>query len=94
MDAWDIAVRETNYNEEPFPHDIDADGDGLVYYLLPPGWDGQYDMGPVDGAEYESWRNAYLDGAEELELPWQALTEETIPAALGAPKPEYPEPAG
>lgn len=95
MDAWDIAVRETNYNEAPFPHDIDADADGLVYYILPPDWDGQYDMGPVDRAEYESWRNAYLEGAEPVDIPWQALTEGTI-AALGAPKPdvEYPEPLG
>jgi len=95
MDAWDIAVREANYDEEPFPHDIDADGDGLVYYILPPKWDGQYDIGPVDGLEYESWRNAYLEGAEPVGIPWKTLTEETI-AALGAPKPDvtYPEPAG
>jgi len=96
VDAWDIAVRETNYNEDPFPHEIDADGDGLVYYILPPDWDGQYGMGLVDGPEYESWRNSYLEGAEEIEIPWQALTEETISAALGAPKPDvaYPEPLG
>jgi len=95
MDAWDIAVRGTDYNEAPFPHDIDADGDGLVYYILPPDWDGQYGTGLVDGAEYESWRDAYLEGSEPVDIPWQALTEGTI-AALGAPKPDvaYPEPAG
>jgi len=90
VDAWD-----SDYDSNIFPYDADADGDGLVYYLLPPDWDGQYGMGPVDGPEYESWRNAYLEGAEEIEIPWQALTEENI-AALGAPKPDvtYPEPAG
>jgi len=90
VDAWD-----SDYDSNIFPYDADADGDGLVYYLLPPDWDGQYGMGPADGAEYERWRNAYLEGAEELEIPWRALTEESI-AALGAPKPAvtYPEPAG
>jgi len=90
VDAWD-----SDYDSNIFPYDIDADGDGLVYYLLPADWDGQYGMGPVDGVDYENWWNARMGDAEEIEVPWQELTEENI-AALGAPKPdvEYPEPLG
>lgn len=91
-DAWDKSVAEENYDGEPFPTDIDADGDGIVYYIFPAGWNGRYeDILPVDGAEYEKWRSAYIDGAVEIEIPLQKLTEENI-AALGYPKPDVPQP--
>ncbi len=96
VDAWDISIRDTDYEGNPFPHDIDADGDGLVYYLLPAGWEGQYSAAAiVDGADHENWRNVYIDGAEKIELSFQPLTEETI-APLGSPRPqvEHPEPLG
>ena len=100
VDAWNRRVREENAEGDifpvHFPTDIDADGDGTVYFLLPADWDGYYwDVPMVDGAEYESWRGAYLDGARELNIPYQQLTEENI-AALGYPKPDvrYPEPLG
>lgn len=71
------------------------DGDGLVYFLLPADWDGQYDMTPVDEADYEAWRDTCFAGAEELLVPSENLTEENI-EALGCPRPdmEIPEPAG
>lgn len=87
VDAWDISVREENYEGEPFPTDIDADGDGLVYYIIPANGGGGYDMPPMDGPSYEEWRNAYIDGAEEIDIPRQKMTEENI-AALGCPKPD------
>lgn len=87
VDAWDISVREENYEGEPFPTDIDVDGDGLVYYIFPADVTGGYDMSAVDGSSYEEWRNAYIDGAEEIDIPRQKMTEENI-AALGCPKPD------
>lgn len=95
-DAWDKRAAEESYEGVPFPADIDADGDGIVYYIFPADWNGQYDdIPPVDGADYESWRNTYIDGAKEIQIPYQKLTEENI-AALGYPKPDIvlPEPAG
>ena len=87
VDAWDRSLREENYDGEPFPADADADGDGFVYYILPDGWNGQYDMPAVDGQDYENWRSAYLDGAKEVEILRSGLTEENI-AALGCPRPD------
>ena len=48
---------------EDFPDDIDADQDGVVYYLLPADWDGNYDMEPVDGAKYRTWRESIFGGS-------------------------------
>lgn len=95
VDAWNKRVREKNENGDCFPTDIDADGDGVVYFILPTDWNGQYDLPIVDGSDYKKWWNSYMEGAKELNIPFQKLTEENI-AALGYPKPEVqiPEPVG
>ncbi len=67
---------------------IDADQDGIVYYLLPADWDGNYAMEPVDGAKYRTWRESFLEGASKLDDIWfRDLKEENI-AILGAEKPD------
>ena len=66
----------------------DADQDGVVYYMLPAVWDGNYDMEPVDGAKYRTWRESFLEGASKLDDIWfWDLKEENI-AILGAEKPD------
>lgn len=106
MDAWDRACTDEDHPGR-FPHEIDADGDGLIYYLLSGDWtldthtdpDGSvyytWAVEPVDGDAYELWRDAYFDIDSAIKVPFQELTEENI-AALGAPRPDvtYPEPAG
>lgn len=106
VDAWDRSCTDENHPGW-FPHEIDADGDGLIYYLLSGEWPrgshtapdgGTYDtwtVDPVDGDAYERWRDAYFDVDSAIKIPFQELTEENI-AALGAPRPDvtYPEPAG
>lgn len=96
VDAWDKTLTSTNEKGEKFPTDIDADGDGIVYYLLPADWDGYYNMTPVDGKDYENWKNSYLKQSEEItDITYIGLCEGSI-AELGAPKPEidFPEPLG
>ena len=86
-DAWDKSVAKTKEQGEVFPDDIDADQDGVVYYLLPADWDGNYDRKPVDGEEYRTWRESFLEGASKLDDIWfWQLKEENI-AILGAEKP-------
>ena len=103
VDAWDLECTEGDETlAAAFPRDVDADGDGLVYYILTGEWyqnsrtpsDGQLDgrlwgVDPVDGAEMEAWLASYTGGTEPLELDFQPMTEENI-AALGEPKPDYP----
>ena len=59
-------------------------------YMIDPksGWDGNYDMEPVDGAKYRTWRESFLEGASEMDDIWfWDLKEENI-AILGAEKPD------
>lgn len=109
VDAWDASLFEDDETlTNAFPQDVDADGDGLVYYILTGEWyqndrtpsDGQldgrlWDTDPVDGPALEEWLNGCTGGAEPLEIPYQHLTDVSI-AALGYPKPDvtYPEPVG
>lgn len=89
--AWDRNYWESyEFSGRTFPETIDADGDGIVYFIFPADWDGHYKNVPlVDAADYEQWSKSYLDGAEELCITAQKLTEENI-AVLGYPKPEVP----
>lgn len=108
VDAWDY---EDTAGDETlsaaFPREADADGDGLVYYILTGEWyknphaseednfSTLWGASPVDGPALEAWWNTYTGGAEALEISYQPLTEETI-AALGCPRPDVtgPEPLG
>ncbi len=97
VEAWEKSFQEKNYDGALFPDEVDLDGDGSIYYLLPPSWwDFRYDEIPlVDGADYVEWRESYINGAEQISILYQKLTEENI-SALGYPKPyiELPEPVG
>lgn len=109
VDAWDLECTEGDEAlASAFPRGADADGDGLVYYILTGEWynasrtpmDGNlsgqlWGTDPVDGPALEAWLNAYTGGAEPLEIPYQPLVDVNI-AALGYPRPDvtYPEPVG
>jgi len=96
VDAWDRSLFEDDEAlSAAFPQEADADGDGLVYYILTGEWyansrtpsDGNLDgrlwgIDPVDGPAMEDWLNACTGGTEPVQLPLQKLTEENI-AGLG-----------
>lgn len=72
VEAWQREMIEvTDYQ---FPYDIDKDGDGYVYYIDSNSGD------PVDGDEYEAWRNSYFGNAHIIEFDEQNLTQENINA--------------
>jgi hypothetical protein len=74
VDAWQEEVVEAANLQ--FPYDIDKDGDGYVYYI-----ETDKDTGdPVDGDEYEAWRNSYFGTAHIIEFDEQNLTQENINA--------------
>lgn len=76
VDAWDRSLSATDYNGDPFPAESDTDGDGIVYYIMQ---DGEYKLDhPIDGAEYEQWRDFYIGNAKEVNIPFVNLTEENI----------------
>ncbi len=108
VDAWDLeCTREDESLTAAFPREADADGDGLVYYILTGEWYQNphaseedhfatlWGADPVDGAALEDWLNTYTGGAEPLKIPYRPLEEVSI-SHLGCPRPEvtYPEPVG
>ncbi len=76
VDAWDKSFSETDYQNRPFPSDIDKSGTGVVYYIME---DGQYDTtNPVDASAYDAWVDAHSGGASEMQIQYRNLTEENI----------------
>ncbi len=73
VDAWE---KEQYVYNETFPDATDADGDGVVYYVMT---DGEviYNT-PVDGEAYEQWLGSYIGGAGRITVPYMNLTEENI----------------
>ena len=94
VDAWDKSLRDTDYEGNPFPDEVDKDGDGVVYYVQPT-W-ARGDAEPVDGAEYLEWWQSQMGEGALLQIDYQAMTEENIQALTDEPLPIYPHtmPAG
>ena len=60
---------------------------GCAFYLMPAGWDGDYNKRAVkDGAFYAKWRKECLGDEEEIQPLYRALTRENI-EALGFAEP-------
>ena len=76
VEAWDKTLLAQDYQGNIFPDEIDADGDGLVYYIMP---DGNYEHGtPVDFEEYQQWRNSFAGESGQIDIPYINITEENI----------------
>ena len=79
VDAW-----SRDYQPQNYPADTDTSNSGFVYYVYRD-MDTEYGViPPVDESEYLRWREEYLAGAAELELPWQSLTAEHIQTLTAA----------
>lgn len=80
-DGWDKETFPEDWDGNPFPDDVDQDGDGMIYLLTFGGQ--EVAATQLDGPDYEKWLNAYIGGASELDVPWQAMTSENIQAVAG-----------
>ncbi len=78
VDAWDKSLGETMGDDLAFPADVDQDGDGVVYYIMPYGGYWLEEEYAVDKARYDLWVDTYLGGAAALEIPFQDLTAESL----------------
>lgn len=76
VDAWSRSWREEDYDGNPFPEEADADGDGLVYYVMP--GDDYVLADPMDQAAYDEWRDSLLKGAAQVQIPYKKLTTDNI----------------
>lgn len=76
VDAWSRSWREEDYDGNPFPEEADADGDGLVYYVMP--GDDYVLADPMDQGAYDEWRDSLLKGANQVKIPYKKLTTDNI----------------
>ena len=76
VEAWDKEIRDTDYEGNAFPDDVDVDKDQTVYYIMET--DVYANRVPVDGEAYDLWYEAYRKGAGTITIPYLALTEENI----------------
>lgn len=77
VEAWDREISETNtFWNISFPEEVDADGDGVVYYVRPEGVSDY--VAPIDGPEYEQWRNSCLGDAKTVDVVYEEMTEQNI----------------
>lgn len=76
VDAWDKSLRDTDYEGNAFPDEVDKDGDQTVYYIMEA--DGQEHKRAVDGEEYDQWYESYRNGAGTITITYMELTEENI----------------
>lgn len=82
VDAWDKSLSETDFEGNPFPAEIDSDGDGIVYYIMT---DGTYELNtPLDEEEYNQWRDSYVGESAPVEVPFKNLTRDNIKEISGS----------
>ena len=75
VDAWEQTY-QSEYDGVEFPKEADIDGDGLLYYIMK---DDKYEyQNPIDTEAYKNWRDSYLLGAVEVQIPLLRMTEENI----------------
>ena len=74
VDAWDKGLYA-----EGFPEDVDKEGAGAVYYIMP-GDEEDYSS-PVSQSEYDAWRNEMVGGAANIQVDYLPLTEDSAQLA-------------
>ena len=78
VNGWDKELYPVDYNNEPFPDEIDKDGDGKVYFIYE-GQDGdEVEPEIVDGDVFESWEENNMKGAFPLIIDKYKLTKYNI----------------
>lgn len=75
VDAWDSNLVGDTYDGKTFPKQADADGDGVVYYVM---YDGYALEDPMDGPAFQDWYNSWFQGTEKIEIPYVHLTPANI----------------
>ncbi len=71
VDAWDKSLASEDYDGNPYPADVDKDGDGYVIAIIK-GVDNTY----ISAADYEVWLKDTLGDAEELSIDFKSVTEQ------------------
>ena len=67
MCAWDKEISDS-YEGQPFPDELDVDGDGTIYCIQTDTWAKDvfewYEDYRYDQADFEEWYDGLMEGAE------------------------------
>lgn len=72
-DSWNKEISETDYDGNPFPEDVDKDGDGNIFFISE-----NSGTKTVDNKEYDEWYSSLVGGREEITLDTQTMSWETL----------------
>ena len=78
VDSWEKEYYGETAQGTPFPTEVDTDGDGIVYYLLPYDDYSYNSEDALDGKEYNEWYEKQFDSREIIEPTYYAMTKENI----------------
>lgn len=83
VDSWDKALSETWYEGQPFPDELDTDGDGTLFTIWEAGEEEDpyaYEKIKYNQADVDEWLGGYLAGApedaKEVSIDYQPLEHE------------------
>lgn len=73
VNMWSKAVADVDFKGDPYPDEIDTEGAGTVFIL------GIADeVKTVSKSDYEKWLTDTMGDPAEMDIPYQALSEENI----------------
>ncbi|MDO4834816.1 MAG: hypothetical protein Q4A40_07275 [Bacillota bacterium] len=75
VNMWSKAVDIVDFKGDPYPEDIDAENAGTVFILTRNGI-----TETVCKSDYEAWLSDLIGNADELQIPYQYLSEANIKA--------------
>ena len=69
------------YDNKPFPTDIDVTGDGFIYFIFDDDFeDAWWDNKAVDTPVYEAWVKKYIGDAKPVQVQWVPAMADGIKA--------------
>lgn len=77
VDAWDRALRATDFDGVPYPSEIDAEKAGVIY-MVTQLVGGEPVTDTIGKSAYDAWYAGIFGSAEEITLDPQMLTEENV----------------
>lgn len=79
VSSWDKEIADEWYEGQPFPDELDVDGDGTVFNIRDMGGNsGDYEDFKYNQADYEEWIQSFIGGAKELSIEYQPMEYESF----------------
>ncbi len=79
VSAWDKEYSDEWYEGQPFPDELDVDGDGTVYGIQTENMGyTDYEDYKYDRVDFEEWYEGLMEGAKEVSIDYQPMGYESF----------------